>query len=46
MMDFTTALLAIAVLKPMRRRWLELTERTRAEMPEQEPEWTALSTNS
>jgi MFS transporter, OFA family, oxalate/formate antiporter len=45
-MDFTTALLAIAVLKPMRRRWLEMTERARANIPERESEWTALSTNS
>jgi len=45
-MDFTTALLAIAVLKPMRLRWLEMNERTRAELPAQEPEWSALSTNS
>jgi MFS family permease len=29
-MDFTTALLAIAVLKPMRQRWLERVERVRA----------------
>jgi hypothetical protein len=28
-MDFTTAVLAIAVLKPMRRRWLETAERAR-----------------
>jgi MFS family permease len=45
-MDFTTALLAIAVLKPMRLRWLQMNERTRAELPAQEPEWSALSTNS
>jgi OFA family oxalate/formate antiporter-like MFS transporter len=45
-MDFTTALLAIAVLKPMRLRWLRMNERTRAELPAQEPEWSALSTNS
>jgi oxalate/formate antiporter len=29
-MDFTTAVLAIAVLKPMRERWLERVERVRA----------------
>jgi MFS family permease len=45
-MDFTTALLAIAVLKPMRLRWLQMNERTRAELPAQEHEWSALSTNS
>ncbi len=46
-MDFMTAILAIAVLKPMRRRWLEKIERERAPaLPRKEPEWTALSTNS
>jgi oxalate/formate antiporter len=45
-MDFTTALLAIAVLKPMRRRWLEKTERARVAAAAQEPTWTALHTNS
>jgi hypothetical protein len=29
-MDFTTAALAIAALKPMRRRWLEKSHRERA----------------
>jgi hypothetical protein len=30
-MDFTTAALAIAVLKPLRRRWLEQSARARVE---------------
>jgi hypothetical protein len=30
-MDFTTAALAITVLKPMRRRWLEQSGRARVE---------------
>jgi hypothetical protein len=30
-MDFTTAALAIAVLKPMRRRWLEKSQRERVD---------------
>jgi MFS transporter, OFA family, oxalate/formate antiporter len=45
-MDFTTAGLAIAVLKPMRRRWLEASLRERVDRVAQEPEWTALRTNS
>jgi len=44
-MDFTTAALAIGVLKPMRRRWLERSQRERVEVPVQEAEW-ALRTNS
>jgi hypothetical protein len=45
-MDFTTAALAIAVLKPMRRRWLEKSQRQRVGTTAQEAEWTALRTNS
>jgi oxalate/formate antiporter len=45
-MDFTTAALAIGVLKPMRRRWLAAARRHRLDAPAQEPEWTALRTNS
>jgi oxalate/formate antiporter len=44
-MDFATALLAIAVLKPMRRRWLEKSARAREESAAQETEWAALRTN-
>jgi oxalate/formate antiporter len=45
-MDFTTAALAIGVLKPMRRRWLERSQREAVEVPVQEAEWAALRTNS
>ena len=45
-MDFTTAALAIGVLKPMRRRWLERVQREPVEAPVQEAEWAALRTNS
>jgi len=47
-MDFATALLAIAVLMPMRRRWLAKAEADRArEVPvAREPEWPALRINS
>jgi oxalate/formate antiporter len=44
-MDFTTAALAIGVLKPLRRKWLERSQRERVEVPVQEAEW-ALRTNS
>jgi oxalate/formate antiporter len=45
-MDFATALLAIAVLKPMRRRWLEKSARARAASAAGETEWAALRINS
>ena len=45
-MDVTTALLAIAVLKPMRRRWLERTQHESGGITVQEPEWTVLRINS
>jgi MFS transporter, OFA family, oxalate/formate antiporter len=45
-MDFATAALAIAALKPMRRRWLEHSHREAVEIPAQEAEWAALRTNS
>jgi OFA family oxalate/formate antiporter-like MFS transporter len=45
-MDFATAVLAIAVLKPMRRRWLETSPPALVVAAAQEPEWTALRTNS
>jgi len=45
-MDFATAALAIGVLKPMRRRWLEQSQRDAVEMSAQEGEWAALRTNS
>jgi oxalate/formate antiporter len=45
-MDFTTAALAIAALKPMRRRWLEKSERERLEATAQQPAWTAIRTDS
>jgi oxalate/formate antiporter len=41
-MDFTTAALAIAALKPMRRRWLEKSHRDRLNATAGETEWTAL----
>jgi OFA family oxalate/formate antiporter-like MFS transporter len=44
-MDFATAALAIAVLKPMRRRWFERSQRELDQVPVQEAEW-ALRTNS
>jgi MFS family permease len=44
-MDFATALLAIAVLKPLRRRWLEKQQAALVLLPPQEPEWTALRTS-
>jgi MFS family permease len=45
-MDFATALLAIAVLKPMRRRFIEKSARARAESAAGESEWAALRINS
>ena len=45
-MDFATAALAISLLKPMRRRWLEQSQREAVEIPSQEAEWPALRTNS
>ncbi|HET9831351.1 MAG TPA: oxalate/formate MFS antiporter [Vicinamibacterales bacterium] len=45
-MDFATAALAIGVLKPMRRRWLEQSQRAAVEIPAKEAEWAALRTNS
>jgi MFS transporter, OFA family, oxalate/formate antiporter len=45
-MDFATAVLAIGVLKPMRRRWLERSQRALVDVPVQEAEWAALRTNS
>lgn len=40
-MDFLTAGLAIAVLKPMRRRWLEASRRAPVAVPTAEVPWTA-----
>ena len=45
-MDFATAALAIGVLKPMRRRWLEQSQREAVQISAQEAEWAALRTNS
>jgi oxalate/formate antiporter len=45
-MDFTTAALAIAALKPMRRRWLEKSHRGRLNATAGEAAWTGLRTNS
>jgi oxalate/formate antiporter len=45
-MDFTTAGLAIAALKPMRRRWLEKSHRDRLSATAQEAEWAAVRTHS
>jgi oxalate/formate antiporter len=45
-MDFATAILAIGVLKPMRRRWLERAQRELVDAGVQEAEWAALRTNS
>jgi OFA family oxalate/formate antiporter-like MFS transporter len=45
-MDFTTAALAFAVLKPMRRQWLENSARERLNATAKEPAWSALRTNS
>jgi hypothetical protein len=45
-MDFTTAGLAIAALKPMRRRWLEKSQRDRLSATAQEAEWAAVRTHS
>jgi OFA family oxalate/formate antiporter-like MFS transporter len=45
-MDFTTAALAIAALKPMRRQWLEKSRRERLDATAPEPAWTALRTDS
>jgi MFS transporter, OFA family, oxalate/formate antiporter len=39
-MDFTTAALAIAVLKPMRRRWLEKSHRERVTATADEATWS------
>ena len=44
-MDFATALLAIAALKPMRRRWLEKADRNRLNAPAEETAWTPLRTD-
>ena len=45
-MDFTTALLAIAALKPMRKRWLEKSDRNRLNALAQETAWAPLRTDS
>jgi MFS transporter, OFA family, oxalate/formate antiporter len=45
-MDFTTAALAIAALKPMRRRWLEKSHRDRLNATAPETAWAALRTDS
>ncbi|HUK34040.1 MAG TPA: oxalate/formate MFS antiporter [Vicinamibacterales bacterium] len=45
-MDFVTAALAIGVLKPMRRRWLERSQRERLQIRQRETEWAALRTDS
>jgi OFA family oxalate/formate antiporter-like MFS transporter len=45
-MDFTTAALAIFALKPLRRRWLEKSQRDRLNATVEETAWTALHTNS
>ena len=45
-MDFTTAVLAIAALKPMRRRWLEKSDRDRLNAIANETAWSALRTDS
>jgi MFS transporter, OFA family, oxalate/formate antiporter len=45
-MDFTTAALAFMVLKPMRRRWLEKTQRTTVPATTEETAWTALRSHS
>ena len=45
-MDFTTAGLAIAALKPMRRRLLEQTHRDRVSAAAQEAEWAPVRTHS
>jgi len=45
-MDFTTAALAIAALKPMRRRWFEKSHRERLDATANESAWTALRTDS
>jgi MFS transporter, OFA family, oxalate/formate antiporter len=45
-MDFATAVLAIAALKPMRRQWLEKSQRDRLEAIAKETAWTAVRTNS
>jgi len=45
-MDFATAVLAIGVLKPMRRRWFEQSQRELVDIPMPEAEWEALRTNS
>ena len=44
-MDFATALLAIAVLRPMRRRWLAKAELAREIPVAREPDWPALRIN-
>jgi OFA family oxalate/formate antiporter-like MFS transporter len=43
-MDFATALLAIAALKPMRRQWLEKAQRDRLDAIARETAWTAVRT--
>jgi oxalate/formate antiporter len=45
-MDFTTAALAIAVLKPLRRRWLDKAHRAQLASGAEEPAWAALRGNS
>jgi MFS transporter, OFA family, oxalate/formate antiporter len=45
-MDFITAALAIAVLKPMRRRWLEKSLRDPLAATPEDPAWTPIRTNS
>ncbi|MEO8260842.1 MAG: oxalate/formate MFS antiporter [Acidobacteriota bacterium] len=46
-MDFTTAILAIAVLKPWRRRWLEKSEHVRAATATaDDTAWAALRTDA
>jgi MFS transporter, OFA family, oxalate/formate antiporter len=45
-MDFMTAALAIAVLKPMRRRWLEKSLRDPLAATPEDPAWTPIRTNS